>query len=270
MTSADKNAPADAGYTSTGPKWPDVIDVWAALESVYWPAVTTSSPWADAVAALVDNLLTVEAARLVLAKYDANRDVDEDRFDPRALVVDDVERLVVGEQAWPTRLTKALTDKVRVLPWYFSGVADARHVAMFGFARRAQLVVDALAAGQDPDPAALAPGPPVHERTDDVVFPAELRDGPNGWLITAAYEQMERAEEAAQDAHELGDYEDEETGDRGFVVPEHMLGDYEQLHDEAILWPTYLGDWAFAASYVLATDHRDRLISMIARKVTGR
>ncbi len=259
----------DAGYTSTGPKWPDVLDVWAALESVYWPAGSVASPWADAFAALVDSLLTAEAARLVLAKYNSAGDVDEERFDPRAHVAYDVGRLIGGERPWPLMLTTKLAAKVEALPWYFSGVADARHAAMFEFARRAQLVVNALAAGRDPDPADLAPGPPVHGRTDDVVFPAELRGGPNAWLIVAAYEQMERAEEAAQDAHEIGDYEDEETGDRGFVIPEHMLDDYEQLHDEAILWPTYLGDWAFAASYVVATDHRERLLAMIGRKVTG-
>jgi hypothetical protein len=260
MTSPDRSSGPAAGYL------PDPLDVWSALESVYWSAQQSAHPWAEALAGLRDSYLGVQAAALVVAKVNDPVTPEDWEKDPRALVAYDLGRLVTGERAWPVRLTTALATDVGALPPDMTEVRGRWQARVFEFARRAQHALDCLAAGRVPTEVELE-GVPLHMPTvRPPVTPAQFRGGPHGGMLASTETNIAHAEEAIEAVHEMTT--DEDTGAAAAVV-EWRLPEYEAAVDLSALWPEYLGEWATAAVYVLAVDHRAQLVELFVEHVTG-
>lgn len=263
MTSPDKSGGPAAGYL------PDALDVWSAIEGVYWSGQIAGHPWAEALAGLRDSYLGVTAAALVVAKAnDPSATPAEWESDPRALVAYDLGLLIEGERAWPLRLTTALASAVNELPGDPGEVAGRWHARVYEFARRAQHALDCLASGREPKPdetdlELVPPHRPVERRP---VAPSQFRAGPHGRLLALTEASFVHAEEAAEAVREMTT--DEDTGGAA-AVPEWQLAEYGQLVDAAALWDVYLSEWATAAVYVLALDHRAQLVDLFAAKING-
>jgi len=230
MTSPDKSSGPAAGYL------PDPLDVWSALESVYWSAQQSAHPWAEALAGLRDTYLGVQSAALVVARINDPATPEAWQDDPRALVSYDLGRLVVGERAWPVRLTTALATGVNELPPDMDVVRGRWQVRVSEFARRTQYALDCLAAGEVPTEVGLE-GVRLHVPGERLpAAPVGFLGGPHGGLLASTEESIAQA---------------------------------EQTVDTAALWVEYLGEWATAAVYVLALDHRAQLVELFVDYITG-
>lgn len=138
---------------------------------------------------------------------------------------------------------------------------------VYRYARRAQAALNAVAEGITPDWNAPLPGEretagPLeeHEPTaPDVELPAALAERDDLGLIRAALSELAAAEQAADEEGEMGEYEDEETGETRHSIPEHLIDASQELLAEAERWDDYLADYADAVAYTLATTLRHRL-----------
>lgn len=161
-------------------------------------------------------------------------------------------------------------------PGIHMGVYDAHNAVAalwrehtWRYARRAQAALNAVADWVQPEFARPLPGdePPnagQEPSAPDVEVPAALADRDDLALIRAGLGQIADAEQAAEEERELGEYEDEETGEIRHCIPEHQIAAAHQLLDEAGRWDEYLGDYADAVVYTLVTTLRDRLATPAA------
>lgn len=149
-----------------------------------------------------------------------------------------------------------------------------RHV--YRYARTAQAALQAVADSTTPDfarplsgehepPSPHADGHPV---APEVGVPAQLASRDGLQLIHLGLGQLGRAEDAAEEERELGEYEDEETGELRHCIPEHQLATSQELLAEADRWDQYLGEYADVVAYVLVTTLREHLTAPAATAST--
>lgn len=177
----------------------------------------------------------------------------------------------VGDDDVPDEITDAeLADNAALRLGFYQGIGVLERTCdreTFIYAHLAQAALDTLAAGATP---AGFDVPLDGERrthrvgertvidTPEPSLPDALVAAEGSYLIRCALGQLEEAVEAGQEYEEMGEFEDDE-GNVGHCIPEHMLDEAEQLHDHAIRWHDHVADFADAVAYTLATTWRPRL-----------
>lgn len=193
----------------------------------------------------------------------------------------------VGADETPDEITHAeLADNAALRLGYYQGLGALERSCdreAFIYAHLAQAALDTFAAGITPVwfDSPLEGEHRTHRRgcasgcgcgeqnvidTPEPTLPDALVAAEGTYLIRCALRQLEDAVEAGREYEEMGEYENDE-GDIGHCIPEHMLGDAEQLYDEARRWHDYVGDFADAVAYTLATTWLPRLTA--AARIDG-
>lgn len=93
----------------------------------------------------------------------------------------------------------------------------------------------------------------------DVEIPAGLAGRNDLAQLNLGLAQLAEAEQAAAEEWEMGEYQDEDTGEIRHSIPEHQIEASQELLAEAERWDDYLADYADAVTYTLTTTLRDRL-----------
>lgn len=146
-------------------------------------------------------------------------------------------------------------------------VAARWRECVYHYARRAQAALQAVAEGITPEFGRPLPGEressgvaeSAEPTAPDVDIPAGLDDRDDLSLLRFGLAQLAEAEQAAEEEWEMGEYEDEETGEVRHCIPEHQIEASQELLAEAARWDEYLADYADAVTYTLVTTLREHL-----------